>query len=452
MSLDPTTWPTAIYQVYVDAFARGSSGRSRGRRHGGDLEGVLERVDHVADLGADAIWLTPVFASTTDHGYNVTDFFRLDPRLAPDGTAEEADALFAAVLDAAHARGVRVLLDLPLNHVGHDYDLAAIDPHRPPRSRPARTREERGWAGDLKYLDHDDEATREFCFRVATHWVERFGVDGFRYDYVRAIGNAFWEELYRRLTSIRPDLFFVGEHWSDVGTEEENARDIATRFDGAGGPCFDTLFDFPFRAAAVEALRVCDPSHLLSVLGTCDAAYPRPGCAMLDNHDTARLADWVDGDARRVGVGLDLLGSRSGPICLLYGTETGLRSFTEPREAMDVSCRVPLDWASLDAALVARTRAMLAARRESPALVRGRSVARAAFGPLYVDVKEADDGSRAACVLNFSEHTVPAWTDVGRALGGSPSLAPLGGAHPIGVRDGRLTADVPGYRGGLYRL
>ncbi len=82
-----------IYQVYVDAFARGSSGRSRGRRRGGDLEGVIERLDHVASLGADAIWLTPIFASSSDHGYNITDYFRVDPRLATDETPGAAEKM-----------------------------------------------------------------------------------------------------------------------------------------------------------------------------------------------------------------------------------------------------------------------------------------------------------------------------------------------------------------------
>jgi glycosidase len=79
------TGVTTIYQIYVDAFARGASDRSEGRKRGGDLEGVLERLDYVAGLGADAIWLTPIFAADSDHGYNITDYFRVDPRLAPPG-------------------------------------------------------------------------------------------------------------------------------------------------------------------------------------------------------------------------------------------------------------------------------------------------------------------------------------------------------------------------------
>src|SRR6185436_6038003 len=73
---------STIYQIYVDAFARGASGRSAGRKRGGDLEGVLERLDYIAALGADAIWLTPIFAAPSDHGYNITNYFRVDPRLA----------------------------------------------------------------------------------------------------------------------------------------------------------------------------------------------------------------------------------------------------------------------------------------------------------------------------------------------------------------------------------
>jgi cyclomaltodextrinase len=441
----------AIYQIYVDAFARGSSGRSPGRRHGGDLEGVLERLDHVAALNATAIWLTPIFPSPSDHGYNLTDYFRIDPRLAPPGPDGAAEELFAALVEGAHRRGLAVLLDLPLNHVGHDYDLDRVGPSHTPRVREARTRQERGWSRDLKYFDHDDDATRRFLFDVARYWVEQFGVDGYRYDYVHGVANPFWEALYRELRTLRDDIFVVGEHWEDVGSPEENARDIAARFDGGGGRCFDTLFDFPFQAAASEGLAGESPHALVEILDLCDSIYPREACAMLDNHDTARVGDWLDGDTRRLGVALRLLITRTGPISLLYGTETGLRAGHPPRRPVDESSRIPMAWDRLDTELVELTSRLLALRRAEAALARGSVVARSAVGPLLVERRDGVDGSELVVAVNFSGAEVAVGADLSAAFSGSLAAAALCGGDAIRIEAGRLAAPIPPYGGGIYR-
>ena len=430
-----------IYQIYVDAFARGSSNSSPGRRRGGDLEGVLERLDHVAALGADAIWMTPIFASPSDHGYNITDYFQVDPRLAPGGSADAARDLFAAVVDAAHRRGIAVLLDLPLNHVGHGYDLERAASPEPPRVRPPRTRQERGWTRDLKYLDHDHDPTREFLFGVARFWVERFGIDGYRYDYVHGVPNPFWEDLYEHLRALGADLFVVGEHWEDIGSPEENARDIASRFDGERGRCFDTLFDFPFQAAAAEAVGTGAAAHLAEVLMLCDRVYPRPACAMLDNHDTARSADWADRHPERLTLALQLLASRTGPISILYGTEVGLASGRSPRPKVDESSRIPMDWGALDGALLARARCILAARREHPVFAAGATLVRGGSKGFFYEVKE-HEGRRGLVALNFAAAPVDAWPE---ALAGARGLESVcGGA--------RLEWPIPGFGGGLYLL
>lgn len=441
-----------IYQIYVDAFARGSSGRSRGRRRGGDLEGVIERLDHVASLGADAIWLTPIFASSSDHGYNITDYFRVDPRLATDETPGAAEDLFGALVESAHRRGIAILLDLPLNHCGHGYDLATTHPDRDVRIRAARTRQERGWSRDLKYFDADHEDTRRFLFDVARHWVERFGVDGYRYDYVHGIANPFWEALYAELRAIRSDLFVVGEHWDDMGGPEANAADIASRFDGDEGPCFDTLFDFPFQAAAVESIAAGEPSGLVQILDFCDGVYPRPTCAMLDNHDTARVADWAGRDARRTAMALKLLAAQTGPMSVLYGTETGLAAGKLPKRAVDESSRVPMNWDSPDEELLETSRRVFALRRSVFALCAGRVERRAAIGPLYIEVKLAASGERVGVVLNFGDDEVPAGTEVGGVLGQELQSEDMTGGSPLDVRDGRLRVPVPSLGGGYFAL
>lgn len=441
-----------IYQIYVDAFARGSSGRAPGRERGGDLEGVLERLDYVAALGAGAVWLTPICPAPSDHGYNITDYFRVDPRLAPPGPAGAAEELFAAVVDRAHELGVRVLLDLPLNHVGHAYDLATVAGPNRPQVRPPRTRQEHGWARDLKYFDHDDAATRRFLFDVARFWVERFGVDGFRYDYVHGVANPFWEALYAELRELRGDLFVVGEHWDELGGPEENARDIASRFDGEAGPCFDTLFDFPFQAAAVDCLASGAAERLFEVIRHCEAVYPRPACAMLDNHDTARVGDWVGGAPERLALALRLLASRPGPVSLLYGTETGLRAERPPKRSVDESSRVPMNWETAGGGGVDLCRTLFGLRASEPALRDGAYAGGAAAGGLFVELRAGAGGSRVLTMLNFASEPSRPGVALEALRGESFAAEALCGGDPVVVADGALLSALPPYGGGIYRL
>ena len=440
-----------IYQIYVDAFARGSSDRAPGRQRGGDLEGATERLDYIASLGADAIWLTPIFSSPSDHGYNITDYFHVDSRLAPDG--DDPDELFGRFVDRAHELGLGILLDLPLNHVGHGYDLDQVEtatPDEPPRLRPARTRQERGWQRDLKYLDHDHPPTRRWLFDVARYWIERYRVDGYRYDYVHGIGNEFWADLYTELERLRPGLFVVGEYWEDIGTPEENARDIASRFDIEGGRCFDTLFDFPFQAAAVESLAAGTPTEVVKILDLCERSYPRAACAMLDNHDTARIGDWLHGDPVRQALALRLLASRTGPISVLYGTETCLVAGRPPRRAVDESSRIPMNWDEAESDLVATTKALFEARRKYPAITEGTTEARAAIGSLFVERKRGADGSEVLTVLNFSSEACATGTDVSPVFAGSYDGAAICGGDALRVENGVLESEMPAFGGGLY--
>ena len=104
-----------IYQVFVDRFARPVACRSPspstpGGFYGGTLRGVTERLDHLADLGATCIWLSPIFPSPSHHGYDATDYRSIEPRLGTEADLRE-------LIEAAHARGLRILLDYVVNHV-----------------------------------------------------------------------------------------------------------------------------------------------------------------------------------------------------------------------------------------------------------------------------------------------------------------------------------------------
>jgi len=181
---------------------------------GGDLLGVVERLDYLSDLGVTAIYFTPVFQSTANHRYHTFDYFHIDPILG-------GDAAFKTLLDAAHARGIRVILDGVFNHASrgfyqfnHTLENGAASPYRdwfnfhnyPVRAYEQHNNYDSWWGlAALPKFNTRNPAVREFLWRVAEHWI-RFGIDGWRLDVPAEIDDDdFWREFRRRVKAINPD-------------------------------------------------------------------------------------------------------------------------------------------------------------------------------------------------------------------------------------------------------
>ena len=189
---------------------------------GGDLLGVVEHLDYLQDLGVNAIYFTPVFQSTANHRYHTHDYFQIDPILG-------GNAAFKTLLDAAHARGMRVVIDGVFNHASrglYQFNHALENGKASPyldwftfRGFPVRAYDEpinyEAWWGlaALPKFNHTNPQVREFIFRVAEHWVQQ-GIDGWRLDVPGEIDDdEFWREFRRRVKAANPDAYIVGEIW-----------------------------------------------------------------------------------------------------------------------------------------------------------------------------------------------------------------------------------------------
>lgn len=373
-----------VYHIMMGYFANGSAandGEIRGWRHpnyaGGDLAGVLDKVDYLEALGVDAVWLSPIFASRTSHGYDVTNYFRIADAVGVPGDAEASLALFRRLVEELHQRGIRVLLDLPLNHASRSYERAEGDPkQRGPRTTAARQEAEKlwdSWGAGFGYWDFDHEATRRFLKEVALHWLVDEGVDGLRLDYARGVPRDFWAELYAEVKKAKPEAFLLGEAWIDAQGPGANAADIATYYEevpGVGQP-FDSLLDFPLqmiltdvfaRGRRAEQLE----AWLQKTAGLYGGDFPT---IFLDNHDLARFSAWNDDPAHLVAA-VAFMASLSSPLVLFYGTETGL-THPGPKPGFTDAGRVPMPWRALNENLFRQVSGALHARRRHPAMTHG---------------------------------------------------------------------------------
>jgi cyclomaltodextrinase len=426
-----------IYHVMMEMFADGNPGNDgeiTGWKHpnyaGGDLQGLLQRAGYLQDLGVTAVWLSPVFASRTSHGYDVRNYYKIADAVGVPGDAKASLDLFRQVVRDLHGRGIKVILDIPLNHASASYERdASGDPgHLDPKSTTGRQEAEKlwdSWGSGYRYWNFDHPPTRRFLKDAALYWLTREDVDGLRLDYAGGVPHDFWAELHSEVQKAKPGAYLVGEVWMDNQGPEANAREIATYYEKVGGqPQLDSLLEFPLQAVATSVFAKGAPAtDLEDALQESEALYGPDALPsrFLDNHDMARFLSWTPRSERLVAA-VGFLASLSGPDILFYGTETGLTHGGPKTGFTDVG-RIPMPWNALNQPLIGQVQEILKARRAHPAMGRGGRL------PLLAD-KE---------VLVFAKVSPEETVLVGVNLGSAPraldlDVAGMSGLLPKGTR------------------
>ena len=396
--MKPPDWVTdaAFYQIFPDRFFR--SGRPaahprpadpyepwdgpptvRGFK-GGDLWGVAEKLDYLVELGVNAIYLNPVFASSANHRYHTSDYFRVDPILGGDEALRH-------LLDAAHARGLRVILDGVFNHTGrgffafqHLLENGPASPYRdwyhvkgfPLHAYGGRPNYAAWWDNpELPKLRTETPAVRDYLLDVAEYWI-RFGADGWRLDVPEEIADMeFWSAFRRRVKEANPEAYLVGEIWH----EAPDWVAPAGPFDGVmnyplgravlgfvGGEAFDRDLAARSGLGAVPALDAAGwAERVAAVLGRYPAEANRLQLNLLTSHDTPRLFTMMRDDAGRAALALELLVVLPGAPNLYYGDEIGLPGVHDPDNRRAFPWAHPERW---NHGLRERVRAILNLRRE----------------------------------------------------------------------------------------
>ena len=354
-----------FYQIFPDSFARSDtvpkpsnlepwdSPPSRHGFKGGDLIGVAERLDYLEDLGVTAIYLCPIFQSTANHRYHTHDYYAVDPILG-------GNQALATLLDRAHRRNMRIVLDGVFNHASrgfyqfshlleNDRQSPYLDwftvqswPLRPygPYDQPAGYD---AWWGhrELPKLNTRTVAVREFIWRVATHWVEQ-GIDGWRLDVPSEIDDdSFWQEFRRQVKTVNPEAYLVGEIWGDarrwLAGDQFDAvmnypftRACLRFFAGNGRGVDATLVDgtdlFPLEP--LDALSFQDEIEDLLRRYPLSATYAQLN--LLGSHDTARFLTIAREDESSLRLAILFQMTFPGAPCIYYGDEVGMLGGRDP--------------------------------------------------------------------------------------------------------------------------
>lgn len=376
----------------------------------GRFDDVRRHLDEIAVLGATIIWLSPVNASAEDDfGYAVTDPFRLRPSF---GTEAE----FRELVDAAHARGLKVIMDFVPNHLSdhHPYYLHAQRHGRRSPYYDWFERDETGEAtsyfdwGHLKNLDYDHPEVQNYVIAAAAHWVEHFGIDGFRVDVgwgVRQRAPEFWERWREELKRIDPDLFLLAEAPARDGYYAANGFDAAYDW-GAG------LGEWAWKEVFTTAGRA-DLDRLRQAITNGGRGYPPDTLALrfLNNNDTGERF------ITRHGLGLTRVAAAltftlPGLPLVYTGDEIGAEY--EPYDEGPA-----LDWRDRHG-LRPYYEKLAGLRRELPALASRelRLVGNDRADAVLSFIRPGERGEDVLVALNFSDRPVIARFTSGQALSG----------------------------------
>ncbi|TQS42208.1 alpha-amylase family glycosyl hydrolase [Cryptosporangium phraense] len=345
------------------------------------LEGWL---DYLVELGCNGLLLGPVFRSST-HGYDTVDHFTIDPRL---GTSDDLRSL----IEAASARGVRVLLDGVFNHVGRDHPLV---------------REHPGWFTGgtfeghdiLRELNHDNPAVAAYVADVMRHWL-RAGVAGWRLDAAYAVAPEFWRKTVGPVREEFPDAWFLGEmiHGDYAGYVAASGIDSVTQYE---------LWKAIWSSLADRNL--FELSWALKRHAEFAAAFVPQ--TFLGNHDVTRLADQV-GDDRHLGHAIAVLATVPGVPSVYAGDEQAFRGRKEDRPGGDDAVRPafpdsPDDLAPYGWPVYRLHQELFGLRRRHPWLTHGGLSAEHVANESLVYRVTGPDGQHLLVALNVGDDPLP---------------------------------------------
>ena len=429
---------------------------------GGSLQGILSKLDDLADFGVTVLYLNPVFESASNHRYNTADYRAIDPML---GTEDD----FHHLCQEAKRRGIRVILDGVFNHTGSQSRYFNADGFysdtgaaQSPDSPYYHWYSFHPWPADydawwgirtLPAVREDAPDYRDFIIRgrdsVVRHWL-RAGASGWRLDVADELPDDFIEEIRTAMEETAPDSFLLGEVWEDATTKI--AYSMRRRY--LLGQELHGVMNYPFRTALIAYLLGGDADEFRETLESLRENYPPHAFYSLMNflstHDTPRILTVLGADhvpdskeeravfrlsparrqlgLKRLRLAALVLFTFPGAPTVYYGDEAGMEGWEDPFN------RAGYPWGQEDSELKSFFSKLAHLRREQPALQTGQLHWRWTAGSLLVFARELD-GQLLTTVVNAADTpqtlTLPWFGDTARDLLSSEALSPADNVLPL---------------------
>ena len=349
---------TVWYQIFPERFANGNAELSQEGAldwdssitpkttdfFGGDLQGIIDHLDYLQDLGITGLYLCPIFESPSNHKYNTTDYFEIDRHFGDKET-------FRQLVEQAHLRGMKVMMDAVFNHMGdqsaqwqdvlkHGENSAYKDWFHiqefpvtndklvNPKELPYHTF---AFASYMPKLNTANPEVKDYLLSVASYWIEHFDIDAWRLDVANEVDHRFWRDFRKAVLAKKPDLYIIGEVWH-------------TSQPWLNGDEFHAVMNYPLSDSIKDYFlsRSKKTNQFIAEIN-CQSMYYKQQISevmfnLLDSHDTERILTTAQGDIQLVKSALAFLFLQRGTPCIYYGTELELGG------GMDPDCRRVMPW------------------------------------------------------------------------------------------------------------
>ncbi|HEX3016932.1 MAG TPA: glycoside hydrolase family 13 protein [Caproicibacter sp.] len=341
---------SVFYEIFPDRFRNGNQGNDPenveawgGKCYfdsffGGDLDGIIEKIAYLKDLGVNAIYMTPIFKSLSNHKYDTIDYFTIDPHFGDLRTLKK-------LVSICHENGIRVILDGVFNHCSsqavqfkHVLEQGSASPYckwfylngfpvttMPPNYKTFST------VSEMPKLNTENKEVRDYLLSAVRYWTEQTDIDGWRLDVADELDPKFLRELRENVKQCKEDAYILGEVW-------QNASPWLM------GDQLDAVMNYRFTMACLNyfALDNVNAKEFTQLINKIQMDYTQQSNEvmfnLLDSHDTSRFLTQCGGNIRKLLLAVTFQLTYTGAPCIYYGTETGMEGGEDP------DCRRTFIW------------------------------------------------------------------------------------------------------------
>jgi len=347
---------TCWYQIFPERFYNGDpkisppdlddweEGKPTYRSfYGGDLRGIIKKLPYLHELGINGIYMTPIFLSPSNHKYDTQDYLEVDPHFGDKKTLKE-------LIDKAHSLGMKVMLDVVINHIGgkHKFwqdvllnqEKSEYKDYFHIHSFPVKSSYRNylklnfdafSYSPDMPKWNTENPQARQYLIDAALYWIREFDIDGYRLDVSDEVSFDFWHDFRKAVNACKQDFYLLGEIWHDP-----------TKWIGIN--CFDAVMNYPIGRLLCDMFihkkLDCDTFNheLMLKLMRFSDMHTKVMLNLMDSHDTARLLTQANGDKQALKNAFLFMYMMKGAPCIYYGTEIGMEGEHDP------DCRRPMIW------------------------------------------------------------------------------------------------------------
>ncbi len=402
---------TIFYQIFPDRFNNGNLSNSskkvckwgdkpvRDNFFGGDLEGIIRKLPYLGELGINALYLNPIFKSPSNHKYNTTDYYKIDPIFGDENTLKR-------LVEELHQRKMRIILDGVFNHCGDTFWAFQDVIEKGPKSKykdwfiiksyPIIKQPEpnyRCWMGvpSMPEFNSDNSEVREYLLKVVKYWIKEADIDGWRLDTVEYMDPSFVRQIREAAKEIKKDVYVMGEVMG-VATSwfKSKSLDAVMNY-----KLRDLIIDF-FIKKVINAVEF--NQQLYNFRQTYSDWINPFMFNLLDSHDVPRFLTLCGGNVKKTKLAAAFLMTYIGAPVIYYGDEVGMMGGEDP------DCRRTMIWnknqQNID--LLNFYKKIVKLRRENLALRRGNFKCLYQQGGLYCFSRQLNE-EKIVVALNNSD-------------------------------------------------